>query len=105
MWNSKVEALVKKNSSIPAMSQVEFEKWLAREIPGLDVNGCGEIRKQLNTHGFIVDFSEELDLVIVEPQWLADIFRGVLSFKQQAKNGMLERNQLIEHWKQVYLQG
>ena len=92
---------MKEKSSIPAMSRVEFEKWLAREIPGLDVNGCGEIRKQLNTHGFIVDFSEELDLVIVEPQWLADIFRGVLSFKQQAKNGMLERKHLVEHWKQV----
>ena len=100
-WKKRTDLLIKQKSSLPVISSAEFDKWLTEEVKDLQLSGAEEIRRQLNTYGFIVDFSDEINLVIVEPQWLADMFKGVLSFQQEVIDGLLSKDQLIKRWTQV----
>lgn len=103
-WEEKVTDLVKSLSiEVPVVPTNSFDSWLLENITGLTMGGCDGIRSQLEASGFILNFRNQLDLVIVRPQWMADMFKTVLSFKHEVKNANLSKKQLCQRWAQVLL--
>lgn len=60
------------------------------------------IRKELQALGFILDFGGlELNKIIIDPQWLADVFRCIIGLKNKdiIKNGIIEKSAIIQNLK------
>ena len=81
---------------LPIMSNNDFNIFLRNHLNTQDLSdaGCNQIKKQLVNSGFLLDFRI---LVVLKPQWLADSFKSILSFKNEgAKEGRVTRDQIIK---------
>ncbi len=59
-----------------------------------------QVRNQLHELGFILDYSQwKLNEIIYDPQWLADLFRCIVSLKNenQIKDGMMKKKIIIDN--------
>lgn len=68
----------------PILTADEFDSWIATILGNSLVQSSEalkQIRSQLHTFGFLLDFSEEFNLIIVDPQWLMNAFKSIFSFK------------------------
>ena len=55
------------------------------------------VMQELHELGYVMYF-KHLSFVMIDPQWLADLFKTIVSFNTQhlIKNGMIKRNELIQ---------
>ena len=81
---------------LPVMSTDDFNTFLRNHLNKQDLSdaGCAQIKKQLVNSGFLLDFQK---LVILKPQWLADSFKAILSFKNEGdKGGRVSKDQILK---------
>jgi hypothetical protein len=87
------------NNNVPIMSNGEFNLFLRGYLNNSDLSdaACNQIKDQLVNSGFILAFRK---LVVLKPQWLADTFKAIISFKnkgdKEQKNGILSRDEIIQ---------
>jgi hypothetical protein len=86
-------------NNVPIMSNNEFNLFLRSYLYNSDLSdkACNQIKKQLVDSGFLLAFQK---LVVLKPQWLADTFKAIISFKntgdKKEKNGILNKGQIIQ---------
>jgi hypothetical protein len=86
-------------NNVPIMSNNEFNIFLRKYLDNSDLSdkACNQIKKQLVDSGFLLAFHK---LVVLKPQWLADTFKAIISFKntgdKKEKSGILNKDQIIQ---------
>lgn len=65
-------------SNRPVISTNEFNEWIGNHIKDTPIEIA---RKQLDQLGYILDFSHHFDIIFMNPIWLADTFKSILTFK------------------------
>jgi hypothetical protein len=88
---------------LPIMSNQEFTTFLRKYLnnAALSDMACNHMKRQLVNGGFLLDFRT---LVVLKPQWLADIFKAIISIKNEnvkvsERKGIISLVQLMEHLK------
>ena len=76
-----------KNNKIPLMELNELENLIDKHFgKGLPIEDKNGIINELHELGFILDYSKwNLKKIIYDPQWLADLFRCIVSLKNNIK--------------------
>jgi hypothetical protein len=72
------ERMIEDFSNRPIVSTNVFNQWVRKFTKETPVEIA---RKQLDELGYILDFSDHFDIVVMNPIWLADTFKSILSFK------------------------
>ena len=59
--------------------------------------------KLLHELGFILNFENNYEYIIIQPQWLSNVFKSVISLKNtnQIKDGIIQINQIIQNLKNL----
>jgi hypothetical protein len=81
--------------AFPILTTEEFNHFLRDHLkkPQLLDEACEQMKRQLVNSGFLLDFHK---LVILQPQWLADSFKSIISSKNQDdENGIVSVDQII----------
>ena len=79
--SKRLEERQNDTSSAPVLSTKEFGEWIVKQLKDSDKTSINSIRRQLHELGHIIDFSLEFNMVVMNPVWLADTFKSILSFK------------------------
>jgi len=78
-------ALIEKNRSkmaIPIVEESQLMSWIHEIFPSQNEDANNMVRKSLHECGYILD---RLSDIILDPQWLADTLRTVVSSKNTIK--------------------
>ena len=82
---------------LPIMLNDEFNTFLRNHLNNSSLSdaACNQLKKQLVNSGFLLDYGK---LVVLKPQWLADSFKSIISFKNQdeGKDGILSVDRIIQ---------
>ena len=79
--SKELEEIQTDSKRAPILSTEEFGKWIEGKTRGSEEASVSSIRRQLHELGHIIDFSLEYDIIVLNPVWLADAFKSILSFK------------------------
>lgn len=65
--------------------------------------GLYQIRTQLHELGIILDFGDNFNKILIDPQWLSNLFRCVVSLKSsnETSNGIIPLKQVISNMKTI----
>ena len=78
--------IMENRSSKPILEREELNKWIV-DILKVDNNQTEEIRKILHKWGFILEYSTlSYDKIILDPKWLGDLLKTIISIKHIKKN-------------------
>ena len=72
------ERMIEDFSNRPVVTTNGFNEWIRKFTKETPVETA---RKQLDELGYILDFSDHFDIIAMNPIWLADTFKSILSFK------------------------
>ena len=83
-WKEEIQKIIdKKSLNHPILTMDEFDHWMQDHLSqsSQSPSSLNQIRNQLHNFGYIIDFSETFDLIILNPQWLMNAFKSIFSVK------------------------
>jgi hypothetical protein len=82
VWKTQIAELYTKRAlQHPILTTDQFNDWMKTLLADQSNSSLDQIRSQLHDFGYILDFSQQFNLVIVDPQWLMNAFKSIFSFK------------------------
>ena len=94
-------AALRPQREVPVMAWRDFEQEAGAAV-GLSGESLRDAARTLHSWGELLYFDRDAHLaqrVILEPRWLIDVFKSVVSFKY-IKNDTIARSDLVRRWKE-----
>lgn len=83
-----IDKILEERFKNPIVETKILHGWI-KNILGIEEKDCSNYVQQLHNWGYILHFPFLEDKVIIHPQWLADLFKSIISYKNEeiVKNG------------------
>ena len=90
-----IDTILKERETQKVISLDIFDEWIMKTLQ-IEKKDCELYHQQFQQWGYILKYPFLPNQVIIDPQWLADQFRSLFSFKHEKKltNGILSHQEL-----------